>query len=50
MLNTLYAIQNKLAEQGTSINEILAMFIALFVLVIVGYLVELRKSEKENKQ
>lgn len=47
MLNTIYAIQAKLAAEGTSIDNILALFIALVVLIIVGYLVECHNSEKE---
>lgn len=46
MLNTIYAIQTKLAAEGTSIDNILALFIALVVLMIVGYLVECHNSEK----
>lgn len=46
MLNTIYAIQAKLAAEGSSIDNILALFIALVVLMIVGYLVECNNSEK----
>lgn len=46
MLNTIYAIQAKLAAEGTSIDHILAMIIAIVVLIIVGYLVECHNSEK----
>lgn len=46
MLNTIYEIQAKLAEQGTTIDNILALIIALVVLVIVGYLVECHIKEK----
>lgn len=49
MLNTIYAIQAKIATEGTSIDNILAMIIGLVVLMIVAYLVECRNSEKENK-
>lgn len=49
MLNTIYTIQAKLAAEGTSIDHILAMIIALIVLMIVGYLVECRNSEKGCK-
>lgn len=45
MLNTIYAIQAKLAAEGTSIDHIIALFIALVVLMIVGYLVECNNSE-----
>lgn len=46
MLNAIYAIQVKLAAEGTSIDHILAMIIGLIVLIIVGYLVECYNSEK----
>lgn len=46
MLDLIYAIQVKLAAEGTSIDHILALFIALVVLMIVGYLVECHNSEK----
>ena len=46
MLNTIYAIQAKIAAKGTSIDSILAMIIGLIVLMIVGYLVECHKREK----
>lgn len=46
MLNTIYAIQAKLAAEGTSIDNILAMIIGLVVLIIVGYLVGCYNSDK----
>lgn len=46
MLNTIYTIQAKIAAEGTSIDNILALFIGLVVLMIVGYLVECHNSEK----
>ena len=46
MLNLIYAMQAKLAAEGTSIDHILAMIIGLFVLFVVGYLVELQNSDK----
>lgn len=49
-METIYTIQAKLAAEGTSIDHILAMIIALVVLMIVGYLVECYNSEKENNQ
>ena len=49
MLNTIYAMQAKLAAEGTSIDHILALLIALVVLVIVGYLVECHNSGKGCK-
>jgi len=49
MLNIIYAIQAKLAAEGTSVDHILAMVIGLFVLFGIGYFVELHKSEKLEK-
>lgn len=49
MLDLIHAIQAKLAAEGTSIDNILALLIGLIVLMIVGYLVECNNSEKENK-
>lgn len=49
MLSTIYAIQAKLASEGTSIDHILAMVIGLFVLFGIGYFVELYKREKLEK-
>lgn len=49
MLDLIYAIQAKLAAEGLYIDHILAMIIAIVVLMIVGYLVELHNSEKEGK-
>lgn len=45
MLNTIYAIQAKMAAEGTSIDNILALLIGLIVIIIVGYLVECNNSE-----
>ena len=50
MLNFIYTIQDKLAAEGTSIDHIIALFIALLVLMIVGYLVECELSSKEKRQ
>lgn len=47
MLDTIYAIQAKLAAEGSSIDNVIALFIGLIVLMIVGYLVECNNSEKE---
>lgn len=49
MLDLIYEIQAKLAAEGTSIDNIMALFIGLVVLMIVGYLVECNNSEKGNK-
>ena len=46
MLELIYAIQSNLAEQGTTIDEILAFIIGLFVLIGFGYIVGLKESEK----
>lgn len=46
MLELIYAIQAKIAAEGTSIDYILALFIGLVVLMIVGYLVECHNNEK----
>lgn len=46
MLNLIHATQAKLAAEGTSIDNIILLVIALFVLMTVGYLVELHNSEK----
>ena len=50
MLNTIYAIQAKLTAEGTSIDNILALVIGLFVLFGTGYFVELHKREKLEKE
>lgn len=46
MLDLIYAIQAKIAAEGSSIDNILASGITLVVLMIVGYLVECNNSEK----
>lgn len=46
MLDLIYAMQAKIATEGTSIDHILAMIIGLIVLMVVGYLVECNNSEK----
>lgn len=46
MLDLIYTIQAKIAAEGTSIDHILAMIIALFALMIVGYLIECNNSGK----
>lgn len=46
MLELIYAIQAKLAAEGASIDNIILWAIALFVIMTVGYLVELQNSEK----
>ena len=49
MLELIYTIQAKLTAEGTSIDNIILLVIALFILMSVGYLVECNNSEKENK-
>jgi len=48
MLELIYSIQNYLAAEGSSINNIIALFFGLIVLMLIGYLVEyeLNKSNK----
>lgn len=46
VLELIHAIQAKLSAEGTSIDNIILLVIALFVLMTVGYLVELQNSEK----
>lgn len=46
MLNLIHAIQTKLAADGTSIDNIILLVIALFILMSVGYLVECNNNEK----
>lgn len=43
MLELIYAIQNYLAAEGSSINNIMALFFALIALMLFGYLVESEK-------
>lgn len=47
MLDLIYEIQAYIASQGTSIDTILALVIALVVLMSVGYLVE-QHINKDN--
>lgn len=49
MLELIYSVQAKLAAEGTSIDNIILLVIALFVLMTVGYLVECSNSEKLGK-
>lgn len=48
MLNTIYAIQAKLAAQGTSIDHILVLLLGFIFLIIVVYLVKYDKRDKLN--
>ena len=40
MLELIYSIQNYLAAEGSSINNIVALFCALIALILFGYLME----------
>lgn len=46
MLELIYTMQAKIAEQGTTIDNILALIIGLFVLIGFGYIAGLKESEK----
>ena len=50
MLELIYNVQSYLAEQGTSINSIIALFFGLIAFMLTGYLVEsgLNKSNKRE--
>lgn len=43
MLELIYSVQNYLANEGTSINNVIALFFALIALMLTGYLVEYKK-------
>lgn len=43
MLELIYTVQNYLAAEGSSINNIVALFCALIALMLTGYLVESKK-------
>lgn len=43
MLELIYSIQNYLSAEGTSTNNIVALFCALIALVLTGYLWESAK-------
>ena len=43
MLELIYTVQNYLAAEGTSINNIIALFCALIALMLFGYLWESKK-------
>lgn len=40
MLNLIIQFQNHLAAEGSNINNIVALFLALIALMLTGYLVE----------
>lgn len=43
MLELIYTVQNYLAAEGSSINNIVALFCALIAIILIGYLVECEK-------
>ena len=48
MLELIYNVQAYLAEQGTSINTIVALFFGLIAFMLTGYLIE-SELNKGNK-
>ena len=48
MLELIYNVQLHLAEQGTSINTIVALFFGLIAFILAGYLIE-SEINKSNK-
>ena len=48
MLDFIYTMQAYLAEQGTSINSIAALFFGLIAFILAGYLIE-SELNKNNK-
>lgn len=45
MLELIYNVQSYLANEGTSINSIIALLFGLIAFMLTGYLVESEKSE-----
>lgn len=43
MLDLIVQFQNHLADEGSNINNIVALFLGLITLVITGYLIESEK-------
>lgn len=43
MLELIYSVQNYLAAEGSSINNIVSLFCALIALMLTGYLWECKK-------
>lgn len=43
MLELIYAMQSKLNAEGTSIDNVMALFCALIAIILIGYLVEAKK-------
>ena len=40
MLDLIYSVQSHLSTEGSSINNIVALFCALLAIILIGYLVE----------
>ena len=51
MLDFIYTVQSYLANEGTNINTIAALFFGLVGLILSGYLIEseINKGNKGNK-
>ena len=43
MLDLIMQVQNHLATEGSNINNIVALFLALIALMLTGYLIESEK-------
>ena len=43
MIELIYTVQNHLAAEGTSIDNVMALFCALIAIILIGYLVEAKK-------
>ena len=43
MIELIYFVQSKLISEGTSINNLMALFCALIAIIFIGYLVEAKK-------
>ena len=48
MLDLIIQFQNHLAEEGSNINNIMALFLGIIALMLTGYLVE-SEINKSNK-
>ena len=44
MLDLIIQVQNHLAAEGSNINNIMALFLALVAIIITGYLIESEKK------
>ena len=43
MMDFIYSVQNYLLAEGTSINNVMALFCALIAIILIGFLVEAKK-------